>query len=130
MLCIDRDKFYLRVILFIIIFYSSQSILGETEEHFKSWNTVIINGQLSIDNKIKYYLQPEINLIDDKYKLQAAFLFAGLGYQFASNMTVWLMDGYFDIKKLNGDLEHVNAIRQQLDIDLIDTIALKFASIS
>lgn len=120
--------FFLAVSLIGI--FCCQRAVAETKEHLKNWDTLIISGPLSSESKFKYYLQPQLNLIDDKYKFNTAFLYAGIGYQYASNMTFWLMDGYVDLKKINGQVEHINVIRQQLDWDIVNTASLIFSSTS
>lgn len=104
-----------RLGLFLTAFCLIDEAMAATQHYTKSWNTVIMQGALSSDKKLRYYLQPEINFIDDKYKIQDVFGFAGIGYQATSAITVWMMGGYSFVKKVNGSVAHRNTIRQQLD---------------
>ena len=88
---------------------------AETKENTKSWNMAIITGPLSADKRIKYYLQPQINFIDDKYKIHNVLGYVGLGYQLDTYKIAWLMNGYSWGKTASGNIHRIDIIRQQLN---------------
>lgn len=91
---------------------------AKTKEQTKSWNIAIITGPLSADKRIKYYLQPQLNFIDDKYKFHNVLGYVGLGYQFDAYKIAWLMNGYTWGKTSKGHIHRIDIIREQLNWDM------------
>lgn len=88
---------------------------ANTRHHTKSWNNLVVSGPLSADKKIRYFLQPGLNLIDNAYKFGNTFLFAGIGRVLNPDMTIWLMDGYSVSRNSAGKYFQRNTLRQQFD---------------
>lgn len=103
---------------------------AHVRHHTKLWNTAIIQGSFSDQSRIRYYLQPELNLVDDKYKYQTSFLYAGLGYQITPDLTLWLMDGVLYIKRINGKIRREDILRQQMNLTLIKQDQLNLAMLA
>lgn len=122
-------NFFITSLLFILITFCNVSF-GNTEHHTRSWNMAIITGSLTKNSEIKYYLQPQLNFIDDKYKFNNAFLYAGIGYQSAPNVILWLMNGFVYTKKLNGSLARTDIIRQQINWNFTKMDNLQMSSTS
>jgi hypothetical protein len=101
--------------------------VAETKEQTKSWSMAIITGPLSADKRIKYYLQPQLSLIDDKYKIHSLFGYVGVGYQLDSYKIIWLMNGYSWIKQSNGGIRHIDTIREQLNWNMSE-VCMPYAS--
>lgn len=117
-------------ILCLMIISISCSALGKTKQLTKEWNTAIVIGSFSNDSHLRYYLQPQLNFVDDKYKFQNAYLFLGLGYQFSPHIRFWLMDGLLYIKKQDGGIARRDTIRQQMDWLAADCSDFKLITIS
>lgn len=101
------------IVLGVLLMLSG--VAQATSHHTGNWDTAFIMGPLSADKKIQYYLQPQIDFIDTRYKFQSAFMFIGLGYATTPTTIAWLMDAPSVIKTLSGETLHINTIRQQLD---------------
>lgn len=103
---------------------------GETLHHTKLWSQAIIIGPLSVDHKIQYYIQPQLNLIDNKYKYQTALLYLGVGYQVERQLTLWLMNGLVNSRRLNGTYLHEDILRQQANWVFFQRDPIAFFSIT
>lgn len=94
--------------------------IGETHGETKLWNLAVVTGSFTESSNVRYYLQPQINFIDDKYKFHNAFVYAGLGYEFGLGNQIWAMAGYNYLKKEDGHIRRLDMFRQQLDWRLAD----------
>lgn len=103
---------------------------SETEGETKSWNTAIVTGPFAYHGKIRYYVQTQVNFVDDKYKFQNVSFFVGAGYLFNPTVTVWLLGGNNYSKRSNGHIRHITTLRQQMDWRLMNTPDLLFTNTS
>lgn len=103
---------------------------AETKENTKSWNMAIITGPLSANKRIRYYLQPQLNFIDDKYKIHNLQGYVGLGYQLDTYKIAWLMNGYTWTKTSGGNIRRLDVIRQQLNWDMAEAGLQHLSSIT
>lgn len=117
------------IVSFICLLYSCL-VMGETRQHTKIWNTAIIVGSLSDDNKIKYFLQPWLGLMDDAYKFENALMFVGIGYQPYPALTYWLMNGYDVSKREIGNYRHLDIVRQQINWTVVRVETFDFSTTS
>lgn len=117
-------------LFFVLLLIFSSFTFAGGDTHLRSWNTAIIQGPLSKDQKIRYFLQPQIGFEDNHYKFQRAFQFVGAGYQFLPPGIIWLMVGAYYNKHNNGKQEHVYVLRQQLNWLLWQEESVLFSSTS
>jgi hypothetical protein len=92
------------------------------ETHTKLWTTAAFTGSLSSDKKIKYYLEPEVRFIDDKYKFSSVLFWAGLGYQVTPNFSVFAGDATSVLRNLSGEYIHENFVWQRANVAFIETV--------
>lgn len=100
----------------LILFLTLLSLFNSSyalEMHTKAWINSVFTGPLSNDKKVKFYLEPDLRLIDDKYKFQSALLWMGLGYQFKPDFSLYMGDAVTTSRKLNGAYYHTNIVWQQ-----------------
>jgi len=84
------------------------------EMHTKEWNSVIFTGPLSTENnRLKYYVEPDLRFIDDNYKFSQAFFWLGLGYQVAPTLVLYAGDATGTTRGLSGVYRHYNIPWQQ-----------------
>lgn len=102
------------LVLFIIaLVFSSISYGASGNTHTKLWGAAVIIGPVKENTKIKYYLEPQIRFIDNQYKFEEAFMFAGLGYQPKPDLMVFLGNAWVTSKSSTGNLRQENRIWQQ-----------------
>lgn len=117
-----------KILLFFVIIPSLAYAV--TDHYDKNWDTAIITGPLSNDKKIKYYIQPRLELIDNKYKFHSAFLFVGGGIQTQPNLIFWLMNSWTHTKRLNGSEENLYTLREQVNWDFFRNSTLSATSLT
>ncbi len=96
------------------------------ETHTKLWTSTVINGSLSSDKKVKFYLEPDLRFVDNKYKFQQALFWMGLGYQFTPNLALYVGDAPVTDKTFKGDYLHSNIIWQQMNWKFFESDKLRF----
>ncbi len=84
------------------------------ESHTKLWSVGTVIGLVSPDSQVKYYLEPQLRLIDDKYKFNQFLFLGGLGYQFNSDVMVFVGPGWVVSKNPQGKVFHEYRIWQQV----------------
>lgn len=106
----------------------SVSFGNEIKEHTKLWSTAVFIGPLIKDTKIKYYLEPQLRLIDDKYKFEEAFIYAGIGYQTTPDLILFLGDASVVSRKTTGNYVHENRVWQQANLSVINNDSFNLLS--
>lgn len=117
-------KFYvpfnwLRSAIFLLLLLLSGVSLGNVEHHTKLWNTAVFVGPLFKNSKIKYYFEPQLRFIDNRYKFEEAFIFLGIGYQTTSDLTLFLGGAEVISKRSTGENVYENRIWQQANWDVV-----------
>ena len=72
---------WLKIIVLCLLGSSFQSTFAASS-YTKYWSTASITGSVSKDSSYKYYLEPQIRLIDTPSVFDQFLLMAGAGYQF------------------------------------------------
>ncbi|CAM2955064.1 Protein of uncharacterised function (DUF2490) [Legionella steigerwaltii] len=104
-----RRIFYL---LFSISICSTS--FANTQNFGTFWLTGIFIGPFVNEYKQwKYYLEPRLILIDDRYGLDEAHLYSGAGYQITPNFTPYIGYAYFLSENTQGVVAHENVLWQQ-----------------
>lgn len=116
--------------LLVVILLPVRNVFAETKENTKLWLIAQITGPLSLDKRWKYYFQPQLNLIDDKYKFHNVFGYAGFGYQTDAYKIAWLMGGYSVTKTQSGNIRHLAILREQLNWNMSEVCLPYLSSIS
>ncbi|MBN9225848.1 MULTISPECIES: DUF2490 domain-containing protein [Legionella] len=78
------------------------------------WLTGIFIGPFSNEYKQwKYYVEPRLILIDDRYGMDEAHIYSGAGYQITPNFTPYIGYAYFLSENTQGVISHENVLWQQ-----------------
>ena len=111
--------------LFLFIWMNS---VNSMESYDKYWSVAVITGPLAEHSSFKYYLEPQLRLIDNNYVFNQILLLGGLGYQINTNMTVYLGPGWIVSKTPQGNSTHENRLWEQLNWILVNTSNLNINS--
>jgi len=115
----DKDVFMrVRNILLFSFFFFCQTLYADVASYSTLWWTELFIGPLSKDSAWKYYLQPRVILINDRYGYQFAEVYYGLGYTFNPTFTTYFGGQYDVTKNINGSFSHVNLIWQSFVSDI------------
>lgn len=103
---------------FVLFFFISltpiiHNSFSATMQHTKVWSSNSVTGSLTPDKKFKYYLEPQIRLIDNHYKFEEFLFNAALGYQPFQDFVVFFGFGPHIVRRSSGDMLHENRIWQQ-----------------
>lgn len=109
------------LLLFMLSLFGVSASFSETHGETKLWALAVITGPFMDNSKVRYYLQQQINFVDNKYKFHNAFFFTGLGYEFDTGNNIWMLAGYNYIKENSGRIRRLDMFRQQLDWRLTET---------
>jgi hypothetical protein len=101
--------------LFLLLFFKS---LYAIEEHTRFWSSANVLGSFSSNNRLKYYLEPQLRFIDDSSKFNQAIMVAGLGYQPSENVVILGGLGGYLIKNLQGEMLHEYRLWEQLSVQI------------
>ena len=103
----------------IVVFFLLASCVFKTsyavETHTKLWLVPVFTGSLSADKIIKFYLQPVVRFLDDKYKFNETLLWMGLGYQPISTIAYFIGTTPLTFRNSQGVYSHANILWQQLN---------------
>lgn len=120
-----KQKFKL---LTLIILFITSTTLHATETYIKQWTTANFVGSISEDSKFKYYIEPQLRFIDDRYVFNQAFLFAGLGYQFTPTVSLFVGPGWVLTKNTEGEVYHEYRLWQQLNWQILNSSVVSLNS--
>lgn len=97
--------------------------------HTSYWIKAVITGPASSTNKkIKYYAEPELRLIDDRYLLDEAHMYLGLGYQFNKNLADYIGIAPVVSENLKGVSIHEARFWQQMDWKICDSKSINIST--
>jgi hypothetical protein len=114
--------------LFLLFFFCMQTSADNLKEHTKIWINAPISGIVSKDKKWNYYVEPQLRLLDDKYKFNQLNLHAGIFYQATSRISLWLVIFRRHDLKSDGSLFRENRLWEQIVWNVIDNDRLKLIS--
>ena len=80
----------------------------------KLWAVTSIFGRFQANAPWLYYIEPQLRLIDNRYKFEEALLLAGLGYQINPQLAVYIGPTAVLSKNLQGVYRHEKRLWQQL----------------
>lgn len=120
MASIARSKFFLRLgVIFCLFLTATQAM----ETHTKFWSAASITGSFNDQSQWRYYLEPQIRFIDNRYKFNNIFLLGGLGYQITPNVLVLAGPGWVLTKNLQGKIIHEDRIWEQLSWSILKNLS-------
>lgn len=102
-----------KIFLLGLLTLFNASFSSQLHTHSKIWGSAVFIGELIKDTKVKYYLEPQLRFIDNRYKFEESLLYAGLGFQTLPSVTLFLGGAWMTAKMSNGNLLHQNRIWQQ-----------------
>lgn len=118
-----------KILFFLIAFLLSQRICAdELVEHTKIWSALQLSVAMTEDKKWNYYVEPQLRLVDDKYKFNEALLRMGIYYQVLPELSLWLgvQRGY--ALRLYGKSEQVSVLWERLNWDIVNNQRIIFNS--
>jgi hypothetical protein len=74
-----------------------------SEPYYKDWTVATIIGSVSDKSSFKYYLEPQLRLIDTSSVFNQLLLLGGFGYQFNKDMMLFVGPGLVVTKTTAGD---------------------------
>lgn len=87
---------------------------ADTQNFGTFWLTGVFIGPLVTTYKQwKYYLEPRLVLIDDRYGRDEEHIYFGTGYQITPNFTPFIGAAYFFSENTEGVIAHENVLWQQ-----------------
>ncbi len=118
----------LHLILFSLFLLIGIKSANSMESYDKYWSVAIITGSIPNNPSLKYYLEPQLRLIDDRYVFNQLLLLGGLGYQINKDMTVFLGPGWIIYKLPQGRESQEIRLWEQLNWLLVNTPRLNINS--
>lgn len=112
-----------RTVLFFLISHVSYAAAMIT--HTKLWVDTPMTGAITMDKKWGYYLEPQLRLIDDQYKLEQFNLYAGFYYQVLPNLSAWF-GAYRQLSNEPGRQQY--RLWEQMTWDVMNDDALSLSS--
>lgn len=116
-------KFFYTAVLLLL----STHVYGD-EVHTKQWTVATMIGSFPQNEKCKYYIEPQLRLIDNRYVFNQAFLLTALGYQFTPNIILFIGPGVIATKNNEGDTFREYRLFEQLNWQLVDNSCFKLNS--
>lgn len=115
----------IRIVTVILLFLIVNAWSQNTQHYQKLWSSAIITGPLSVsDPNFRFYLEPRLRFMGDKYVFEEASIYAGLGYQI-NPMSLYLGDAIVTQLNPDGKYQHENRVFEQLDLAVINTVYYK-----
>ncbi len=113
-LVVRLDKNDINLIFWVLCLFLCTNLVNASKSYDKSWSVGIITGSLAKNSSFKYYLEPQLRLINDRYVINQTFVLGGLGYQIHKNMIIYAGSGWVFEKVQEGETFHEQRIWQQL----------------
>lgn len=110
-------KANVRFLKIILIFFllSDMTSANSTESYDKGWAVATIIGTMPQSTSFKYYLEPQLRVIDDTYFFNQFLILGGFGYQFKPNLILFIGPGWIVTKTTDNIMIHENRYWQQLN---------------
>lgn len=119
------NRYYLAMLL---IFFVQASYANDLELHTKAWFGWTQTGKLACNSNFLYYLDAELEFIDDRYKFEEAYGSFGFGYKTLPNLNLFLGNTYLVSKKTSGIVEQQYRLWQQADWAIVKSISYSLSS--
>lgn len=107
---------YRCMFVFLLGIHSANSAVS----YDKFWSVAIVTGSIPDSTTVKYYLEPQIRLINGPHVFNQLLLLGGLGYQFNTKMSLFFGPGWIVTKTQLGDVVDENRFWQQLNWLVLD----------
>ena len=101
---------------------------AKADDYTKQWTVDTIIGPWPGNEKVKYYIESQLRLIDDPYIFNQAFLLTGLGYQFTPTVTVFMGPGFIATKNTEGYTYYEYRLWEQLNWLAVDNSSVTLNS--
>lgn len=85
-----HDILYYYLFILSLCSYGDMSFADNVKEYTKIWTSGNVTGSISKDQRWKYYLEPQLRLIDDHYKFHQANIYGGIYYQTTPALSFWV----------------------------------------
>ncbi len=109
---------FLKITLGLLLFIGMSC--AHSTSYNKGWVVSSITGPISDSSSFKYYLEPQLRLIDDTYFFNQFLFLGGLGYHFNTNMSLYIGPGWIVTKTPEGVTTHENRYWEQFNWKLLD----------
>jgi hypothetical protein len=111
--------------IFLIIFSKTAYC---AEFHTKEWVVATFIDSFSKNQNLKYYIEPQLRLIDDPHVFNQAFILTGLGYQLTPAVTIFAGPGLIVTKNTEGQTYNEYRLWQQLNWQLFNDFSISLNS--
>lgn len=81
----------------------------------KDWSVATIIGSFSNKSSFKYYLEPQLRLIDDSSVFNQLLLLGGIGYQINDDLVLFLGPGWIISNTTEYNLTHEKRLWEQMN---------------
>ena len=112
-------SFGIKIIVSIFLCISMQTA-NSTRTYSKDWAVVNIIGSISENSPFKYYLEPQLRLIDNRSVFNQFLFLGGLGYQFNPNLMFFVGPGWILIKPPTNNTHTEKRWWQQLNWRIVN----------
>lgn len=108
-------KNFAKIILFSTLLVILCPALA-VESYTKLWSSATVTSPIHFDNsdRFRYYLEPQVRFIDDRYKFNQFLFLTGLGYQLTPDTIAFIGPGWVVDKSLQGEVGHEVRLWEQL----------------
>lgn len=109
--------------LFLIVIslcFGSQP--ANSTSHNRAWGVATIMGPVTDNTAFRYYLEPQLRLINDNSVFNQLLILGGLGYQLNQNMTLFVGPGWIATKTTNSNLIYEKRLWQQLNWQILNNL--------
>lgn len=96
--------------------------------HEKQWSVATFTGPLSLGSAWRYYVEPQLRLINDPYVFNQSFLLGGVGYQFSPAIAFYTGVGWIFGKNTQGQDYNEYRLWQQLNWQMWKVVQTTFDS--
>ncbi|BCA96228.1 hypothetical protein TUM19329_25890 [Legionella antarctica] len=119
-------SFFLKITLALFLFIGLSPAISAP--YNKGWVVSAVTGSLSDDSSFRYYLEPQLRLIDDTYFFNQLLLLGGLGYQFNNDMSLFIGPGWIVTKTPENATTHEERYWEQFNWRVVNKPYLNLIS--
>lgn len=106
-------KYLYKLCVFLLI--GLVNVSYAVEHYTKQWTGSTIIGSFPQNNKFKYYIEPQLRLIDNEYVFNQALLFLGLGYEPIRPVMFFMGPAFVEGKTNTGETYQEYRLWQQIN---------------
>ena len=107
-------SFWIKIIAGIFLCFGMQ-LANSARTYTKDWSVANIIGPVSQNSSFKYYLEPQLRLIDTPSVFNQFLLLGGIGYQFNSRVMLFIGPGWISTKTPENNTHTENRLWKQLN---------------